>query len=175
AATQEIARSVGQTSEAAKEVSLRIRHVSAEASSTQDRAGEMRTVAVDVAGGIDTLRNVLIRVVRTATTDVDRRRRPRFAVSVDCTVESGGRPPVRATVANLSSGGAMLTGAPDLSAGAPLVLRIDGVDRALSGRIKSSGRGRLHVKFDLSDADQAGFDREVEWLTRGLRPLEAVA
>ena len=175
AATHEIARSVGQTSEAAKEVSLRIMRVSAEASSTQDRAGEVRTVAIDVAGGIDALRSVLIRVVRTATTDVDRRQRPRFAVSIGCAVESAGAPPVRATIANLSSGGAMLTGAPDRMAGAPLVLRIDGVARPLAARIKSSEQGRLHVKFDLPDAEQGAFDREVERLTRGLTPLEAVA
>ncbi|CAO3410621.1 methyl-accepting chemotaxis protein [Azospirillum largimobile] len=175
AATHEIARSVGHTSEAAKEVSLRIGRVSAEAESTQNRAGEVRTVAVDVAGGIDALRNVLIRVVRTATTDVDRRQRPRFAVSVGCAVESAGAPPVRATVANLSCGGAMLTGAPDRPAGAPLLLRIDGVARPVPARIKSSEHGRLHVKFELPDADQDAFDREVERLTRGLTPLAAVA
>nr|WP_295832545.1 methyl-accepting chemotaxis protein [uncultured Azospirillum sp.] len=179
AATQEIARSVSQTSDAAKEVSVRIGRVSAEADATQSRAGEMRTVAVDVAGGIDSLRNVLIRVVRTATTDVDRRQRPRFALSVGCVLEGAGAAPMRATIANLSAGGAMLTGVPDQriggATGRTLTLRIDGVARPLTARIKSSEHDRLHVKFDLSDADQEAFDREVERLTRGLTPMAAVA
>ncbi len=179
AATQEIARSVSQTSDAAKEVSVRIGRVSAEADATQSRAGEMRTVAVDVAGGIDSLRNVLIRVVRTATTDVDRRQRPRFALSVGCVLEGAGAAPMRATIANLSAGGAMLTGVPDQriggATGRMLTLRIDGVARPLTARIKSSEHDRLHVKFDLSDADQEAFDREVERLTRGLTPMAAVA
>ncbi|ALG74096.1 chemotaxis protein [Azospirillum thiophilum] len=175
AATQEIARSVGQTSEAAKEVSLRIARVSAEADATQSRAGEVRTVAADVAGGIDSLRNVLIRVVRTATTDVDRRKRPRFAVSVGCSVELSGAAPARATVCNLSAGGAMLTGAPGGLAGASLVLRIDGLGGPLAARIKSSENGRLHLKFDLTEAAQQQLDRDMVHLTRGLTPLASVA
>ncbi len=175
AATQEIARSVGQTSEAAKEVSLRIARVSAEADATQSRAGEVRTVAADVAGGIDSLRNVLIRVVRTATTDVDRRKRPRFAVSVGCSVEVSGAAPARATVCNLSAGGAMLTGAPGGPAGASLVLRIDGLAGPLAARIKSSENGRLHLKFDLTEAAQQQLDRDMLHLTRGLTPLALVA
>ena len=180
AATQEIARSVSQTSDAAKEVSLRIGRVSAEADSTQNRAGEVRTVADDVAGGIDALRNVLIRVVRTATTDVDRRQRPRFAVSIGCGLEVAGAGPMRASVANLSAGGAMLTGAPDQVTGGHVTggmvtLRIDGVSRPLAARIKSSEHGRLHVKFDLSDADQQAFEHEVKRLTHGLTPMAAVA
>ncbi|PWC39869.1 chemotaxis protein [Azospirillum sp. TSO35-2] len=175
AATQDIARSVAQTSAAAKEVSVRIGRVSAEADATQSRAGEVRTVADDVAGGIDTLRNMLVRVVRTATSDVDRRRRPRFAVTLGCSVEPPGGRPVRATVCNLSSGGAMLTGAPDGRPGAPLVLRIDGSSRPLTARIKSSEHGRQHLRFELSEADQEAFDRDLAHLTRGLTPMEAAA
>lgn len=86
---------------------------------------------------------------------------------------------MRATIANLSAGGAMLTGVPDQLIGGvtgrAMTLRIDGVARPLTARIKSSERDRLHVKFDLSEADQEAFDREVERLTRGLTPMAAVA
>ncbi|MCP1610547.1 methyl-accepting chemotaxis protein [Azospirillum lipoferum] len=175
AATQEIARSVNQTSDAAKEVSARIGRVSAEANSTQSRADEVRTVADDVAGGIDALRNMLVRVVRTATTDVDRRQRPRFALSIGGVLEVPGSRPTRVTIANLSAGGAMVTGVPDQVTGGTVTLRIDSVSSPLAARVKSSERDRLHVKFDLSDADQEDFDREVERLTRGLTPMTAVA
>ncbi len=175
AATQEIARSVSQTSDAAKEVSVRIARVSTEADATQSRAGDMRAVADDVATGIDSLRNVLIRVVRTATTDVDRRQRPRFAVNIGCAVEMPGRGTQRAVLANLSAGGAMLSGAPDGVAGTVATLRIDGVSRPLTCRVKSSEHGRLHVKFDLLPPDQEAFDREVAILTRGLTPMQNAA
>ncbi|PWC87054.1 chemotaxis protein [Azospirillum sp. TSH100] len=175
AATQEIARSVTQTSDAAKEVSMRIGRVSAEADSTQNRADEVRTVADDVAGGIDALRNVLIRVVRTATADVDRRQRPRFAVSIGCVLEVPGSRPASVTIANLSAGGAMLTGLPDPVTGGTVTLRIDGLARPLTARVKFGEQDRLHVKFDLSEAEQEAFDREVDRLTRGLTPMAAVA
>ncbi len=175
AATNEIARSVAQTSDAAKEVSRRIARVSEEAAATQSRATEVRTIADDVAGGIDSLRNVLVRVVRTSTTDVDRRRRPRFAVSINGAVEVGGRAPVRVRVANLSSGGAMLMDGPDAVAGGTLVLRVDGVSSPVPCRVKSCEHGRIHVKFELGAADQGRVDREVGQLTRGLTPLENAA
>ncbi|WP_147395259.1 methyl-accepting chemotaxis protein [Azospirillum cavernae] len=175
AATHEIARSVAQTSDAAKEVSSRIRRVSAEAEATQSRAGEVRSIANEVAGGIDTLRDVLIRVVRTSTTDVDRRRRPRFAVSMGCAVELAGQPAVRAKLANLSSGGAMLVNGPDGVAGGKLALRIDGLSRALPCHVKSCEHGRMHVKFELSPTEQEAVDREIGGMTRGLTPLENAA
>lgn len=178
AATQEIARSVSQTSNAAREVSSRIARVSSEADATRSRAGDVRSVATDVASGIDSLREVLIRVVRTATTDVDRRQKPRFAVSLGCELQVTGQSAVRAKLSNLSTGGAMLNEAVNISAvvtGAKGVLRIDGVSRSLPFRVKSSEHGRVHLKFELSDAEQDGFDRDVARLTYGLTPLTNAA
>ncbi|HEV8391093.1 MAG TPA: HAMP domain-containing methyl-accepting chemotaxis protein [Dongiaceae bacterium] len=67
ATTAEIARNVTQTSQAAQEVASRIARVSEEASATGDRAGEVRKLSGDVATGIDQLRDVLIRTVRSST------------------------------------------------------------------------------------------------------------
>jgi methyl-accepting chemotaxis protein len=65
--TAEIARNVTQTSQAAQEVASRIARVSEEASATGDRASEVRKLSSDVATGIDQLRDVLIRTVRSST------------------------------------------------------------------------------------------------------------
>lgn len=63
--TAEIARNVTQTSQAAQEVASRIAHVSQEASETENRASEVRKLSADVAAGVDQLREVLIRTVRS--------------------------------------------------------------------------------------------------------------
>ena len=67
ATTAEIARNVTQTSQAAQEVATRIARVSDEASETGTRAGEVRKLSGDLAAGIDQLRDVLIRTVRSST------------------------------------------------------------------------------------------------------------
>jgi methyl-accepting chemotaxis protein len=66
ATTAEITRNVTQTSQAAQEVASRIARVSDEAVQTGDRANEVRKLSGDVASGVDQLRDVLIRTVRTA-------------------------------------------------------------------------------------------------------------
>jgi methyl-accepting chemotaxis protein len=65
ATTAEIGRNVTQTSQAAQEVASRIARVSNEASETGNRANEVRKLSGDVATGIDQLRDVLIRTVRS--------------------------------------------------------------------------------------------------------------
>jgi methyl-accepting chemotaxis protein len=67
ATTAEIARNVTQTSQAAQEVASRIARVSEEAVETGNRAGEVRKLSSDVATGVDQLRDVLIRTVRSST------------------------------------------------------------------------------------------------------------
>jgi methyl-accepting chemotaxis protein len=66
ATTAEITRNVTQTSQAAQEVASRIARVSDEAVQTGDRANEVRKLSGDVASGVDQLRDVLIRTVRSA-------------------------------------------------------------------------------------------------------------
>jgi methyl-accepting chemotaxis protein len=66
ATTAEITRNVTQTSQAAQEVASRIARVSEEAVQTGDRANEVRKLSGDVASGVDQLRDVLIRTVRSA-------------------------------------------------------------------------------------------------------------
>ena len=90
AATQEISRNVIETSNAAQEVSTRIAVVSQEAEQTGSQAAHVRQGSSEVASSIEELRHVLVRVVRTTTSDADRRRKPRFHVDEPCTVTVGG-------------------------------------------------------------------------------------
>ena len=66
AATQEIARNVGQTAEAAREVAAKIQNVSREADQVGARSSEVREAVTGVDESIESLRRVLLDVVRSA-------------------------------------------------------------------------------------------------------------
>jgi len=156
AATQEIARNVTETAGAAREVSARIARVSSEAANTGDRAALVRTVAGQVADSIDDLRRILIHVVRTATTDVDRRRLPRFGLNRPAFVTvQGERRSV--TVVNVSRGGALLTGLPP---GGDGILHLDGLPDVRFTVLEGNER-RASIRFDIPPDDEAVFARHV--------------
>ncbi|MCW2244704.1 methyl-accepting chemotaxis protein [Azospirillum fermentarium] len=171
AATSEISRTVGETSQAAQAVADSITRVSAEADSTGSRARDVQTVAGDMASNIDSLREVLVRIVRTSTSDVDRRRKPRYALDVGCRVnDQPGR------IGNLSEGGATVEGMPaSIAAGQMVSVRIDGVSMTLPARVLSNTQGRLHVKFEASGAVEADFARAFAALVRGRTPIGTAA
>jgi len=109
AAAQEISTNVNETFTSTMIVSYRITEVATDAASTGERAAEVRRVSGEVAAAVDELKRVIVRVVRTATSDVDRREHPRHDADLGCTVAttSGAR---TARVVNLSRGGAMISG-----------------------------------------------------------------
>ncbi|HYD71338.1 methyl-accepting chemotaxis protein [Azospirillum sp.] len=180
AATQEISRNVQETSVAVREVSTRIAEVSGEAAVTGEHARTVRAAAGDVSASIDQLQGGLVRAVRTATRDVDRRQAPRFALNRPARIESGGRDrPV--TVRNISEGGATLAmeeeAAMEGEAGgmARGTLRLDGGAPALPFRVLGTEHGRLHVRFELDRATEEAFRAALAVLTRGLVPLDHAA
>lgn len=107
AATKEIARNVSETANANREVSRRIALVSEEAHGTGEKALMLREVSSHVTDGVNALRQTLVRVVRTAISDVDRRSSRRYQVGQGVTVQIQGRA-VEATLDNISGGGASL-------------------------------------------------------------------
>jgi methyl-accepting chemotaxis protein len=72
-ATAEIARNVTETAEAAREMTRRINEVSMEAQSTGRDTARVRDNTIALNSEVSELQHAVIRVVRTATTDVDRR------------------------------------------------------------------------------------------------------
>ena len=69
-----IAFNVAETAAAANDMSGRITEVSAEAEQTEQHALSVRENAAALETAVAELRHAIIRVVRTSTTDVDRRR-----------------------------------------------------------------------------------------------------
>jgi methyl-accepting chemotaxis protein len=168
AATQEIARSVVETLGAARDVSASIGRVSDEAGSTGRLAEEVATDASGLSDAVDSLRETLVRIVRTSTSDVDRRRKPRYRLDRPCRINGA-----QAMLHNLSEGGATIDGGPDLPQGSSGTLNFDGVPMVLNYTVRDSEHGKLHVKFSLSDADKARYRTAFEALTRGMTPMAA--
>ncbi|MGE5503126.1 MAG: methyl-accepting chemotaxis protein [Actinomycetota bacterium] len=175
AATSEIARNVAETSEAAHEVAGRIARVSDEAQSTGEGAAQVGTISADVAGGIDMLREVLVRVVRTATNEVDRRRNPRYALARGCTVFAAGAE-FAATIDNCSVGGLTATGDfGALATGDCFEVTVAGSRNRLAAVVKSVEHGHLHAKFDLAGPVKDAWTEEFDRMVAGLQPLACAA
>jgi hypothetical protein len=174
AATAEISRNVAQTASAAREVTHQIAEVSSEAGQTGERADEVRVLASEVASSIETLKQALVRAVRTSTDEVNRRRKPRFAVDRQGQLRAGGVN-LAVRITNMSEGGAMIDGALELAPGIPGTLTIDGVPVDLPFRVRDAHAGATHIKFDLDEPQAAAFRHHFLKLTAGLRPIEQAA
>ncbi|MEI6557715.1 MAG: methyl-accepting chemotaxis protein [Rhodospirillaceae bacterium] len=171
AATQEIARSVSQTTGAAQEVAERIARVSDEARSTRESAGQIGTISAEVALGIDRLREVLVRTVRTATKEVNRRTEPRYPIERTGTLSAGGQSHA-VTINNISAGGIMASGLPaSLAVGTRVTVAIPGLPSPLTAVVLASERGGLHGKFELVPDAGKGWHQDYARLVAGLAPL----
>ncbi|MFC5316531.1 methyl-accepting chemotaxis protein [Azospirillum rugosum] len=174
AATQEIARNIAETAHAAQEVATRIATVSQEASTAENRASTVHAVTAQVASGIDELRRVLVRVVRTATADVDRRREPRYAFNRRCRAEIGGATE-EVHVENVSKGGATIIGARSLTARCAGSLWLGDGAPALAFEVIAVDGERQHVRFREDEKRRADVERYFASLTRGLSPVGRAA
>lgn len=144
-------------------MSERTIEVSAEARQTGIHAGDVRENAVALNSAVTELRHSVIRVVRTATPEVDRRADRRHDVDLPCRLLVGGQT-YGARVADLSNFGAQLRSAPTLQAGTQGMLSIDGVGFPLACTVRSSEDESLRVAFDLDAAATASFRGVLERL-----------
>jgi aerotaxis receptor len=152
AATQEIARNVVESGAAVQEVTNRIADVSRDAEATGQQAVHLRSDSGAVANDIAALRGALVRTVRTATAEADRRQEQRVAVALACTLVPGaGGPPIPAILRDLSQdGGAIEAAAHNGAVGNAGTLTLDRPSGArVRFTIHSIGPdGMLHVRFD---------------------------
>jgi hypothetical protein len=155
-ATQEIARTVSQAADTAREVATRIGEVSSANVETGRRANSVRDAAAEARFAIAELKGVLVRVVRTATPEVNRRASLRFDLQRRVSISVAGQPAQAAQLLDISLGGARIDGASPLSAGSRGTLHIDGLARPLAFVTIGGVRGALRVRFELDEAAQLG-------------------
>ena len=159
AATAEIARSVTETAAAAREMTGRTDEVSAEARETGRHAMQVRADSNALASAVADLRRGVVRVVRTSTQDVDRRKSTRYPTELAgrITLENGADHTVR--LVDLSEGGARLADGPDLAVQTSGTLHLAGVPFPLPFTVRESGNGMLRLAFTLDAVAAAAFAR----------------
>jgi methyl-accepting chemotaxis protein len=164
AATAEIARNVAETASAANEMTDRTTEVSSEAEQTGRHAVEVRENASALNAAVGELRHSVIRVVRTSTSEADRRKAIRHQVDLPCRLTVAGRDTCTARVTDLSGGGASVRGGPSLHLGARAALHLDGVGFELSCTVRNCENETLNLAFELDEATAARFRPIVERL-----------
>lgn len=152
AVTSEISRTVEETSHAAREVATQIASVSREASETGKRASNIRDGSIDIAAKVDDLRTTLVRVIRTSTTDVDRRLSARVDIGRRGVVTTN-HSKIAVTVRDLSLGGALVNEIQGVlpQVGTSVKLSIDGINLDLAGTIARLQEQSALIKLNLSE------------------------
>ncbi len=161
-ATQEIARNVVQTAEASNEVTEKIGHVASEAQENLQRAAQMNKIAEEVDGSIAELRATLVRIVRTATPEVNRRQDPRIDVQLAVTVTIGGKS-IKGQTIDLSKGGTKISLEEPIAHGAKGQIMITGPNVTLPFEAENV----LDTIANLDFAPHKDRDEKLgPWLTR---------
>ena len=152
-ATQEIARAVASSAEAAREVSGRVDSLGQEASEAADRAERMRESTQSASTALEEVRGTLVRTVRECSEAVERRKAPRFPISLSARLEYQGRTH-HVSLLDLSEGGASIEAMPGLTRGAAVTLHLAGMAGGLSGQVVDASEKRAGIAFSLSPSQK---------------------
>lgn len=167
AATQEISRNVVETTNASKEVSARIADVSLIADQTGARAQEVREEVSRVNVAVEELRRVLVKVVRTSSTDADRRAAPRYQLREAAEIEIGSRR-IAVVVENMSLGGAKLTNLNGpLPTGSRGMLVLNSRNLRAPFETLTGGDSEANIKLDQMVIETSEFRRAFDALVQG--------
>jgi uncharacterized protein YoxC len=156
AATEEIARAVAGAAASVRDVEARIATVAEEARRSGEEATAVRGAADAAQASVAELRQLLVRIVRSSTPEVDRRAADRVPTAERVNLSVGGGAAVAVELLDLSAIGAGLRAAPGiLSPGAGVQLILDGIP--VPGRVASAdAEGRSGIRFEaLSGAAAA--------------------
>ncbi len=168
AATVGIACNVTETTSAANDMSGRITEVSAEAEQTERHAVSVRENAAALEVAVAELRSAVVRVIRTSTSEVNRRLAQRQAVELPCRLSVAGAT-YDVTMTDLSEGGAQLADAPLLQVGATGSIALAGVPMPLSFVVCGADyRGALHVEFTANEVARSAVGALLVRLQQGL-------
>jgi len=154
-AIREINESMHQNAQGSREVTERIAEVSHAARTSQSLAQQVRTTASGLSESVDSLLATMRRIVRTSTTEADRRRGERRPVDKAATVVARGRR-LAARMIDVSVGGAAVRVEGSFSPGETVQLEIAG-QAAIEARVVGwrPQQESLHLKFASACGDCA--------------------
>ena len=146
-------------------MTTRTSEVSSEAGQTSHHAEAVRDNASGLNAAMGDLRHSLIRVVRTATSDVDRRIHRRFDVDLPARLTAAGQS-CEVRVIDLSDGGARVRGMTALQVGERGTLDIKGVGFPLPVVVNRFDDDILRLTFVLDEAMAARLSGTAERLAQ---------
>ena len=146
AATREITGNISQTTSASSEVTQRIGEVSTEAKQSERLSTEVSGLSAEVSALVEDLRGNLVRIVRSSTTDVDRRETPRQTVEHAAVLRLG-PDTATVTVCSLSAGGARVVPGLDTGEGMRGTLALTGVSTTLEVETVAAAEGEMRLRF----------------------------
>ena len=160
ASTSEISRAIGEAANLTQRLAGLVSNVAGECGITRSAAVETRGRIAELESAMTGLKSTLVRSVRTATEDVDRRTERRERVSLPCTVTLPGAAAQQGEVIDLSDIGAGIAGVDTAQPGTRGQLVITGLGYALPFRVVAV-RGELPrimgVALELDQATAARF------------------
>ncbi len=148
AATSEISRNVQQSAMASRDMTARIEHVSQDADGSRELARQLRSTAEAVGREVEALGRAVTRVVRSSTTETDRRAHPRFEADVAVTVMRDGGTAATGRLADISVGGAWLVDIGPCGTGDRLRIDLPALRRTMTGTVIEAHGSDVHVRFE---------------------------
>jgi len=149
AATTEITRAIGETATAAGGMSERSAEASAAAVNTGIRAGQFIGETTALTDAVNALRNVVLRVIRSASSDTDRRRSRRRPCLVAARISRNGRS-ITAELHDISERGCSVVSPEQFAAAEQVELVLDRFGTRLRGTIAYLGKEGFGVSFDTN-------------------------
>jgi methyl-accepting chemotaxis protein len=146
AATTSIVGNVVETSRAVREAATRAGAVSQDALEVGARSRSVLDSTDGLDAAVGEWRAAIVRTVRSATPEADRRASPRIAIARPGRLVQPGRPPLDIIVENISSGGALLAGAANAATGHAATLEL-GHLRIAATVLSATPDGAAHLSF----------------------------
>ena len=157
-ATAEIARNVTETEAAAAEMIERTDEVSAEARQTGQRATEILEATAALDAAVHELQHKVIHVIRTSTSEVDRRRHRRLPCLAEATLLCQGQSDA-ASLLDIGEGGCFARTALRCPIGQPVDISLRQFGMRLTGTVVATNPDGLRVAFSGGGLPQAVADR----------------
>lgn len=147
AATSEISRNINETASAAEMVSSQMAEVSGQAEEASERASEVRTLSSKIESVVNDLQVAIVRTIRSVSDEVDRRSDDRLPGPLEARVHVNGKT-MRASILNLSRGGAMFSLDENPGPASVVRLEIPGVGADLEMKVIAARDGQMRGSFD---------------------------
>lgn len=146
-ASGDIAINVQHSTEATRQIADLIATVAEEAQTTKVSADTVEDTSREVDDAVARFGSTVTRLVRTATSENDRRQHERFEVAVRVETQSGGRGE-HTVMLDVSRSGARLRKIENAHKGQPVVIEVTRTGDRWPGRIVKVSEENVHVKFD---------------------------